>query len=317
MNPKVSIIIPVYNAENYIIQCLESALNQTEQNIEIIVIDDASTDQTLNLVENYTDPRLKIIKNEVNRGAGYCRNQGIKAAQGDWIVPLDSDDWYAPERIEKLWQVAQTEKADLVADDLYFIQDEKYDPNVTLFSVARAEFSQPRKIDILTFIDLNRKPGKISPHLGLTKPLIKRSFLVQNSLAYEDKVTPIEDFLLYTLCLLKGARFVVIPEAYYYYRRSRPGSASTFRKVKILNQFCAVNRYLLEQDSVQSNPALKTLVNQYLKEVQQEKDYYTIIQPLKEQGCWKTFLKTLSNFKLLTLTLKQIPYILKRRFSNV
>ncbi|WP_017304928.1 glycosyltransferase family 2 protein [Spirulina subsalsa] len=316
MNPKVSIIIPAYNTEQYITQCLESALNQTEQNIEIILINDASTDQTLTLVEKYPDSRLKIIKNEVNRGAGYCRNQGIQAAQGEWIVPLDSDDWYAPERIEKLWQVAQRENADLVADNLYFIQDEKYDPNATLFSVAKDEFSQTREIDVLTFIDLNRKPGKISPHLGLTKPLIKRSFLLENSLAYEATVTPIEDFLLYTLCLLKGARFMIIPEAYYYYRRSRPGSASTFRKVKILNQFCAVNRYLLEQDSVQSNPALKKIIDQYLKEVEQEKDYYSIIQPLKEQGVLKTLLKTLSNFKLLQLTLKQIPYILKRRFSQ-
>jgi len=98
MNPKVSVIIPAYNTEKYISQAIESALTQTEQSVEVIVVNDASTDATLEVVKSFSDERLTLINNEYNRGAGYARNRAIQESRGEWVAVLDSDDWYAPER---------------------------------------------------------------------------------------------------------------------------------------------------------------------------------------------------------------------------
>ena len=99
-NPLVSIIIPAYNAEKYIQRALESALAQTYKDIEIIVIDDGSTDKTAEIIKTYQDPRI-IYFFQKNQGQGPARNNGIKKSQGEYITFLDADDYYFPEKVEK------------------------------------------------------------------------------------------------------------------------------------------------------------------------------------------------------------------------
>ena len=99
-DPLVSIIIPAYNAEKYIKTTINSALKQTYQNIEIIVIDDGSTDKTKNIIQSIQDPRIIYIHQE-NQGQSAARNAGIKIAKGEYIALLDSDDLFLPQKIEK------------------------------------------------------------------------------------------------------------------------------------------------------------------------------------------------------------------------
>lgn len=134
MNPRVSIIIPAYNTDNYIKQAIESALGQTESRIEVIVVDDASTDKTVEVVRTFTDQRLKLLVNESNKGPSYSRNRALKEAKGEWVALLDSDDWYAPNRLEKLLQVAYQKNADLIADDMHLIADDTDSSHNTYFS---------------------------------------------------------------------------------------------------------------------------------------------------------------------------------------
>lgn len=97
--PLVSAVIPAYNAAAFVERAIDSVLAQTYPNIEIIVINDGSTDNTLKVLERY---RLKIILiNQPNRGTRHARNQGIRAAQGEWIAYLDADDYWLPEKIER------------------------------------------------------------------------------------------------------------------------------------------------------------------------------------------------------------------------
>jgi succinoglycan biosynthesis protein ExoO len=116
--PLVSIIIPAYNTESYIAKAIQSAQEQTLTNIEIIVIDDCSTDNTLAIAQSFNDPRIIIIHNSENLGAASTRNKAIKLAKGSWLALLDSDDWYEPNRLETLLEVAQKTQADLVSDDV-------------------------------------------------------------------------------------------------------------------------------------------------------------------------------------------------------
>lgn len=101
MNKKVSVIIPMYNSEKYIKDCLNSVINQTYSNLEIIVIDDCSTDSSLELVRNIKDSRIKIIKFDENKGVSNARNKGIELAEGDYICFIDSDDIWVENKIEK------------------------------------------------------------------------------------------------------------------------------------------------------------------------------------------------------------------------
>ena len=137
----VSIIIPTFNSEKYIAQAIESVLHQTFTNFEIILVDDASQDSTLRIVRSFNDPRIKILANKQNRGVSYSRNRGIKEAQGKWIGLLDSDDWYAPQRLEKLLSAAAITNSDLVADNLFFIEDQQINCWSTLLKENQQESS--------------------------------------------------------------------------------------------------------------------------------------------------------------------------------
>lgn len=97
---KVSVIVPVYKAERYIAETIQSILNQTYQNFEIVVVDDGSPDRSVEICEQFADPRIRIIRQQ-NRGLPGARNTGVRHAQGDYISILDADDLWLPEKLEK------------------------------------------------------------------------------------------------------------------------------------------------------------------------------------------------------------------------
>ena len=103
MNPLISFIIPVYNVEKYLAQCIESVLVQSHDNIEIILVDDGSTDKSGEICDNFskTDNRVRVIHQE-NRGASAARNAGLGIAKGNYIAFIDSDDYVSPSMAEKL-----------------------------------------------------------------------------------------------------------------------------------------------------------------------------------------------------------------------
>lgn len=99
-NELVSIIMPSWNTGNFIAESIQSVINQTYKNWELIIVDDCSTDNTDEVVSFYKDQRIKYLKNEKNRGAAITRNKALREAQGEWIAFLDSDDLWAPEKLE-------------------------------------------------------------------------------------------------------------------------------------------------------------------------------------------------------------------------
>ncbi|WP_033151957.1 glycosyltransferase family 2 protein [Pseudobutyrivibrio ruminis] len=97
----VSVIMPSWNTAGYIMESVESVLNQTYQNWELIIVDDASTDGTVDLLKQVNDPRVKVFVNEQNSGAAVTRNRAMREAKGDWVAFLDSDDLWSPTKLEK------------------------------------------------------------------------------------------------------------------------------------------------------------------------------------------------------------------------
>ena len=113
---KISVIIPVYNVEKYIAECLESVINQTYKNLEIICVDDCGSDNSMKIVQDYAkkDSRIKIIRHEKNRGLAPARNTGLDAAEGSFIFFLDSDDYILPDILEKMYNKIESTNSDFV-----------------------------------------------------------------------------------------------------------------------------------------------------------------------------------------------------------
>lgn len=115
---KVSIIIPIYNSEKNLSECINSVLNQTYKNLEIIIVDDKSTDRSIDIVKKIKDKRIKLIELKENSGAAIARNKGIELATGNYICFLDSDDYWYPEKIQKQLDFIK-DKAFIYSEYLY------------------------------------------------------------------------------------------------------------------------------------------------------------------------------------------------------
>ncbi len=129
MDPSlITIAVAVYNAEKYLRDCMDSVVNQTYQNLEIICVNDCSTDKSLEILEEYAakDRRIKIITNSQNSGLGVTRNVGIDAAHGEYVLFIDSDDWLDLTACEKLLSKAKENNSDIVFFSAYLVNgDEK------------------------------------------------------------------------------------------------------------------------------------------------------------------------------------------------
>ncbi|MCC5656998.1 glycosyltransferase [Nostoc sp. XA010] len=283
MNPKVSVIIPAYNTEAYLAKAIESVLEQTLTDIEVIIVDDASSDKTVEVAKSFTDPRLKVIVNQQNLGAAAARNRALRAAQGEWIAVLDSDDWYAPERLSKLVSLANEKNADMIADDLYLINDGETSPWSTLIQESEQSIDKIFQIDIVYFVetDVYGQPGL---HLGISKPLFKREFLVKHGIEYDDAIRMGQDFWIDMKCLIKGARFFLEPKPYYYYR-SRPGSLVHKSQLSRLNQYLNASNSFMQQEVVKKNPALMRAMYYNNSVYKKHLAYLQVVEPLKE-GKW-------------------------------
>ena len=125
---KVSIVMTAYNMEQYIEEAMMSCLNQTYRDIELIVVEDCSTDSTLTVIRNVAekDSRVKIVKHETNLGAGMGRRDGINAATGDYFITIDADDWLDEDFIEALAKRAQESGADIVSGGITVERGEGY-----------------------------------------------------------------------------------------------------------------------------------------------------------------------------------------------
>lgn len=124
--PLVSVIMPVYNAARFLKPAIDSVLNQTYWNIELLILDDGSTDDSQQILQEYEkqDSRIRVFLNGDNQGVAQVRNQGIREARGAWIALLDSDDIWAPEKLEKQVQLLLREKAAIAYCSVDFIDEQ-------------------------------------------------------------------------------------------------------------------------------------------------------------------------------------------------
>ena len=199
--PKVSVIIAAYNCAPYLASAIDSALGQEGIDVEVVIVDDASDDHTVEIARSYERTgRVRVLTSEVNRGPSASRNRAIKAARGEWVAQLDGDDWFAPGRLAALLQLAVKHAADFVADDLFMVENRTLRPVSTRFLDNGVPWRKPRSIGPSDLIRYD---------LGSIKPLLRRDFLVAHSLAYDENVKFGEDFLFLLKAMLAGSLLTV------------------------------------------------------------------------------------------------------------
>ena len=262
---RVSVVIPAFNAEATVEGAIASACRQTEQRLEIIVVDDASSDQTSAIVAEAakSDARIKLLRQPANAGPAAARNRGITAAKGDWIALLDADDAYLPERLAKLLDLADRVGADMVADNILLCDAGNQMAGAAM--IPPAQLYQPLELTTAEFIARNVGSPR-TPRLsyGFLKPLLRASFLREKRIAYDERNRFAEDFMLYVRCLTNGAHWWLLPEAMYCYA-IRPGSLTEQQSSHDLMRIRQMESELLADPEVAQDLAVVKAIHRHKK----------------------------------------------------
>lgn len=221
--PQISVIIPMYNTEEYVGECLHSLLVQTFQDFEVIVVDDCSTDDSVNVVKGYRPKfkgKLRIIESEENFGGpAVPRNIGMKHATGKYIFFLDSDDLIVKNALEKLYSIAKEYDADVVQCDLFFASDtsELKGAKLNVRSFNREKLSRTPTLETDDIKQRIMEFHSSRYFVTAWSKLLRRDFLVKYKI--ENPVTKYnEDYIFTIFCLSCAKRWVRIPQPLNIYR---------------------------------------------------------------------------------------------------
>lgn len=226
---KVSVIVPVYNVAPYLHKCLDSIINQTLQDIEIICVNDCSTDNSLEILKEYSekDSRIKLIDFKENKGVSAARNAGIKNAQGEYIGFVDSDDWIDLDFYEKLYTKAIKTGCDIVKAEMKII-DEVSKNNLNMPTFRNNMINQ----NILNF------------NCEFYTAIYKKVFLFKHNILFPEDVLTFEDPVFSINVILSNPTLSLISD-YYYYRFRRKGSKTqSFEEHKINSFICGAQKII-------------------------------------------------------------------------
>ncbi|WP_445777444.1 glycosyltransferase family 2 protein [Shewanella sp.] len=210
-NIDVSVVIAAWNSEFFIEKAIFSALNQSDVNVEVIVVDDFSTDNTISVVESINDSRITLIRNKSNTGPGGARNLGFHLAKGTWIAVLDSDDEMLPDRLSQLLSLKDKD-TDVILDNFY-VRNNMVDNLIPYYN----DTDLPLGLFTLSYLIRTNLIFSIIKSTGYLKPLFKREFINQNYIEYWPEVRVGEDYYFLACCLAKSAKAQVVPYIGYIY----------------------------------------------------------------------------------------------------
>ena len=206
MNPKVSVIVPVYKAEMYLHRCVDSILAQTFTEFEVLLIDDGSPDRSGEICDEYAkkDSRVRVFHKE-NGGVSSARQCGIDKAQGEYTIHADPDDWVEPNMLEELYAKAKEDEADMVMCDYYEDID----------NTQKYHRCQPSALDNETVL----KELFQGLPCSCCNKLVRRSCYIDNNISFDLELYYCEDLLFNASLLLHKLQISYLPKAFYHYVR--------------------------------------------------------------------------------------------------
>ena len=300
MKTILSVIIPVYNVAPYLKRCLDSVVNQTLKDIEIILVDDCSTDGSLEILKEYVskDERIKLIILEQNHGAAVSRNKGLEAAKGEYIGFVDSDDKIDLNFYEELYKKAKETNADIVKGEVV-----RYIPDGTT-----------KKGNINKSIKENNKFGFI---YEFWSAVYKASLIFENNITFPDEIRKAQDIVFLNRLILKTQSVVTVDSVYYhYYRREDSLDAD---KISIDKIEAGLMAYEYISDNL--NSALgkdifnKDYLNLYFFNLTMILNYLITKNdsPEAKRLCIETFIKLFNKCKIK----KELSNIMKPVFAEI
>ena len=314
---KVSVIIPVYNVEKYLKECLDSIINQTLKDIEIICVDDGSTDNSLAILEELAkkDDRFIILKQE-NKGAGIARNKGLEVAKGEYLSFLDSDDFFELNMLEELYNIAKNKNSDIA------ICNFDYYNNKTKEFIKNKENVIPQNLNEKDFDKELLNWFKEFAH----NKLFKKDFIFQNNLKFQE-IKRANDLFFSKASICLTDKISTIDKPFVHYRvalETNLSSTNSKTPLEFTKALIKLKEFLIENDLYKKYEksfisyseglieyTLRTL-KIYPKKYWELKKYIfnSIVPELnlnkKNIGCW-------SDFKILS---SYIFSVRKTRFSS-
>ena len=246
MDPLVSIIIPVYGVEKYISQCIESVVEQTYRNLEILIIDDESLDESGMIADKYakTDTRIRVFHIQ-NRGAAGARNVGLENCSGDYIMFVDSDDWLEPNAVETMLNKIMLSECDIVQCQFY----KEYLNKTILDSFITEEA-------VISDTECAQQMMAAWEYMLLWNKIIKKNVI--EGMFMEEGHCIDDEFFTYKL-IINSSRIVLIKESLYHYRmRKTSATGNADKEQQILNDQID---YALQrtEDLIKHYPGLKSI----------------------------------------------------------
>ena len=248
MEELISIIIPIYNSEKYIKRCIDSIINQSYKNIEIILIDDGSTDNSRNICEKYSsiDSRFKILSKK-NGGVSSARNVGVKNAKGEYIMFVDADDWLEKDAIITLYNTLKEHNVDIVRGNFYCNNDKrnfKIEIQNKYENIKIKKNDKKLKIEIINDLLL----GKLKAFVWLL--LIKKEIIVSNKILFNTNISFMEDLIFYIrLISIDNISFYMLDKdiyCYYFNNNSASKSKSQNKIIENIENVLSVNKIVRE-----------------------------------------------------------------------
>lgn len=280
-----SVIIPVYNVEAYLKQCLDSAVGQTYTNVEIICVNDGSTDDSSSILDEYASNHTNFtLLYQENQGLSAARNAGIRAAKGDYVFFLDSDDWIEPDTFKLLAEKQKGEDMICFNGRRFFEDGTAENPDTGITEEGLTGWKYYNKYALI-----HRKFHFVCAVLRL----YRREFLIQNNLFFEEGIYH-EDNLFTPLACYYARTVKVIPDLLYIYRiRSGSITHSTTPKhildtVKVANKLSA---FFIPKIDIDKQIIYREIAGEYFKGFMREEwqNYGTNDKELSEQINWKLF----------------------------
>lgn len=221
----ISVIIPVYNVEKYLPQCINSVLEQSYQNFEIILVNDGSKDTSGAICDNYSkkDSRIKVIHQE-NAGASAARNTGLKIVSGEYVYFLDGDDWLERNAFEEMVKSMQKEQTDFVFFDAYSIDENSGNISKKHYS-HKETYKNGKGHEIMKQLLTNKEF-----HVAPWSMFFRTKFLMQSKIYFEEGI--IYEDMLFAYQVFSMAQKVAYVPAYLYFRRYRENSVMTSKVVQ-------------------------------------------------------------------------------------
>lgn len=221
----ISVIVPAYNLEKYIGDCIDSVRNQSLQNIELILVDDCSADHTKEVIKEYikreTTIDIILLENEKNENAGYSRNRGLDIARGEYLLFLDGDDMIEPNALERLYEVCRETKADIVNYNYQFFDNSTHKVTKCISHVDA--IIEP--MQVFTLKDISNCAFQFFHEVAWDK-MFRRSFIQENGLRFQCQSNANDQFFVFA-ALIKAERIVKISDFLVNYRTNRENQLST------------------------------------------------------------------------------------------